>query len=368
MTPNKSLRSLSLLSVTLLVAILGSGTLTPAPAANCDAIPCNCGDTLTASKTLGPGDPVTTTICPVDGLLVGADDVVLNLGGRTITGSGVGSGITILPGFGNVTVTSGTVRAFETGVLAPSTFGTLGTPTLTTLQLIENGTGIDVTGNHLTVVTCVVRYGTVDGIVVHGDAVEPDNDENLVKSNRAENNGGHGLSVTGRKSSILQNVALGNGLDGIVVNRDAVDPDNGENLVQSNRSERNDGLGLVVTGRKNSILQNVVLRNVLDGFEITGDFATASQNQSNYNGGEGFNVAGTNHRFTRNIALDNGADGYTVTAEQSHFERNTSRYNHGYGILDTTTDSGTAGTANTYVSNLCSGNTSGKSSPVGLCQ
>src|SRR5947208_2793447 len=60
--------------------------------------------------------------CPGDGLVVGADDVTLDLHGHTIDGGGQGRGIavgdqrTLIDGPDRVTVENGTVREFGDGI------------------------------------------------------------------------------------------------------------------------------------------------------------------------------------------------------------------------------------------------------------
>src|SRR5437867_3370901 len=57
------------------------------------AVACSCGDLLVSSRRLGPADPVTTTRCAGNGLVVdGPGAVTLDLGGRTIAGNGQGVG------------------------------------------------------------------------------------------------------------------------------------------------------------------------------------------------------------------------------------------------------------------------------------
>src|SRR5579862_1592271 len=34
------------------------------------AVPCNCGDVLVSSRTLGDDDPITTRVCPATGLVI----------------------------------------------------------------------------------------------------------------------------------------------------------------------------------------------------------------------------------------------------------------------------------------------------------
>jgi parallel beta-helix repeat protein len=54
--------------------------------------------------------------CPGDGLVIGADRIIVDLGGHTIDGVGLGAGV-LGDGYGSVTVRNGTVQEFDYGVL-----------------------------------------------------------------------------------------------------------------------------------------------------------------------------------------------------------------------------------------------------------
>lgn len=56
--------------------------------------------------------------CPGNGVVIGADNIVLNLAGHTIDGTGSGQGVDNSGGFDHVRITGGTVKDFETGVVA----------------------------------------------------------------------------------------------------------------------------------------------------------------------------------------------------------------------------------------------------------
>ena len=74
-----------------------------------------------------------------------------------------------------------------------------------------------------------------------------------------------------------------------------------------------------------------------------------------------------NNTFKRNTA-DDSVDGINITSDSdsNKFTANTTNLNTEEGIDDDSTGGGTAGTANTYKRNSCSGNTT-PSTPAGLC-
>lgn len=105
-------RVIGLGSVSAVVA-LGSAVLSASPAV-ADTV--TCGQTITQSTTLsadvGP--------CPGDGIILGADNITVNLGGHTISGvaaMGNGSAGARLGGRTGVIVKKGTITGFDAGVV-----------------------------------------------------------------------------------------------------------------------------------------------------------------------------------------------------------------------------------------------------------
>ena len=60
----------------------------------------------------------------------------------------------------------------------------------------------------------------------------------------------------------------------------------------------------------------------------------------------------------------------SAASAKNKMYRNRADNNEGFGFLDSSLGRGTAGTANTYTTNICSGNNDGgaQSSPAGLCR
>jgi len=332
-------------------------------------IPCACGDTVMTDTVLNATDPVTTGVCPCNGLIV-RSNVTLDLGGRTISGSRTCVGIDIGGGAAgaNAVIRGGQIARFDTGVLQS---GEGGDNTLHDLRVVENsdrGVLLNLAGN--VVENCIVSRNGGIGIDLNIGNDPPGG--GVVQRCRVEDNRGDGIVAGARGVVVKSNIVRRNAGRGIDVGSSG-------NTVSLNRVEDNDQ-GIVVFADGDfgptSVTRNVVLRNRGDGVEIKGVGVLVDRNQSKYNLGEGFDITGTGHAVTLNIAVSNGEDGFTVSATGSTFERNSANYNgradrgqpaDGYGILDTTRDSGTGGTANTYSANRCTGNGLGDSSPPGLC-
>src|SRR5215217_4952654 len=104
--------------VILMLAMSGCLALT---AGQASASHVSCGDTITADTTLD-SDLVD---CPGNGIVIGADDVTLDLNGHTIDGDGVlgcdelygcDFGVDNTAGHDGVTIENGSIRDFATAV------------------------------------------------------------------------------------------------------------------------------------------------------------------------------------------------------------------------------------------------------------
>lgn len=86
-------------------------------AARVEAQVLTCGQTVTTNVTL----TADLLDCPSDGLIIGANNILVNLNGRTIDGVGLGVGVRN-DGFDNVKIGNGTITQFDYGIqLNPGT-------------------------------------------------------------------------------------------------------------------------------------------------------------------------------------------------------------------------------------------------------
>lgn len=90
----------------------------PAPPAAPTPAAVTCGQVLSESTLLTED----LTDCTGDGIVIGASRIIVDLGGHTIDGTGLGTGV-VNDGFDTVTVTNGTVQDFDTGVQVGSRSG-----------------------------------------------------------------------------------------------------------------------------------------------------------------------------------------------------------------------------------------------------
>ncbi|HJQ84000.1 MAG TPA: hypothetical protein VKA21_07995, partial [Candidatus Binatia bacterium] len=160
------------------------------------SVPCDCGDVLVGSRTLGDDDPITGRVCPGTGLVVSlpaGTTATLALGGRVLAGSGRGFGIQVLAGGDGVTIVGpGGVRGFEIGILAAAG----GLARVADVTVAENRTdGVSVVGTGYAVSGCEALRNGRDGFALRGRGYRAD-------GNRALENGRHGFVGTGRDAAI----------------------------------------------------------------------------------------------------------------------------------------------------------------------
>jgi parallel beta-helix repeat protein len=119
----------------------------------------------------------------------------------------------------------------------------------------------------------------------------------------------------------------------------------------------------------NILVRNNVSNNIEGGIFVRGpDNILVRNDASSINAGDGIFLAGSNNTLILNTANSNNGNGISLTrSDNNTLVINTARTNSKFGYFDDSSGSGTAGTANTYITNECSDNVSGGSSPSGLC-
>jgi len=291
-----------------------------------------CGDVVMQSVSL-THDLID---CPGDGLVVGANGITINLGGRTIDGDETGpslaggAGIRVGPGFGNVTITNGTITEFSEAVTLDSTTGN----TVSRLNVAATTRGINLANASANLIEKnAVTTSFLDGIRVNGAG----SDANVVRKNLVQ---GYVFGIT-----------VSNGADENLVDKNEV---TGGNIgialfsgAQETEVTRNDVFGNAVSGiqiqsSSNDALvsKNMVHENgegILVDVDVSG--ATVSRNEVVANVGDGIEIRGSNNLVERNVIVDNGGFGINLTATSSN---NTVRRNHLEGnALGSIHDAGT---------------------------
>jgi large repetitive protein len=337
----------------------------PAPAA------VRCGQVVTQSVRLTGG----LSNCSGNGIVIGNDRIVVDLGGHTVDGVGLGSGIHN-DGFDSVTVRNGTVRQFDHGVqLLPETDAgvveslTLRENEVAAVELTdagEPGAGNEIRAN-LVEQNC-------DGIaLVRGTAAT------LVTGNTVRDNSGPGLLVAQSDGNRLEgNEVSGSGDLGVGLEQAS------DNLVLGNRVSGNSDGGIEILGGANGnrVEGNTVsasgdtgiLVSESEGNELVGNVShEMSDSGIGLDAAHGSVVRGNDVRFNPGGIELNGSSGNLVEANrasetsgvgiglgpdsvQNRIVANEARSNGAQGIY--VADEAPAGQGNLIQGNLAAGNSS----------
>ncbi len=286
---------------TLSSAVLIGAVLVPG-AAHAASQPA-CGDVLHESVTLtadlGP--------CPSTGLIIGENDITVDLGGHRIIGPNAGGtapGV-VVTARTNAKIQNGTIMDFARGVALRGGSGHL----VQRLVLQNNlGTSDPVPDSSAGIVLFASRNNTVINNVVNqngsiaGIRLNQNATGNLISHNAIINNNlpvrgstvveDSGIRVQGNSgaNTISENAISGSGLDGIQIEAGA----NG-NTVQRNSVSGNGFNGHVADQRQGG------------GIRVSSDSNTVQQNVVTGNAANGILVEGGSNRILGNIARGNNA-------------------------------------------------------------
>ena len=247
----------------------------------------SCGDVITQDTTLdsdvGP--------CAGDGLIIGADRVILDLGGHRLFGtageSGEGLGI-VVQGREQVWVTNGVVQHFDTGVAVIGG----GNNHVTDIRAIDNvgslaagyGDGILLESSNRNVVAENIsrRNGPFGGITLFGGSSRNTIDRNLVEDNAIlssptgpQQDDGIRLENNALRNTISNNRVYRNGLDGIALFRGSsynriLRNDVRENGAHDQVHRQGDGIAVFNQADRNLIQENHVFDNGANGIFLRG--------------------------------------------------------------------------------------------------
>ena len=212
----------------------------------------SCGETI-GSDTKLDGD---LTNCPGNGIVIGADDVTLDLNGHTIDGDGVlgcddfyacDYGVDNTAGHHGVTVENGTIRGFATAVFVLEASDNR----LRRLSASDN-----VLGGMLVVASPGARIErnsiSANGLTTdQAGLIVFDSSEVRIEGNSVSDNGDIGMFLQGVDDSrVERNSVSGNPEAGVIL-------DGNRNEVSGNRASKN-GDGISVGGDGNTIVGNRV--------------------------------------------------------------------------------------------------------------
>jgi parallel beta-helix repeat protein len=345
----------------------------------------SCGATITANTKLDSD----LTNCPSNGIVIGADNITLDLNGRTVGGDGVPAGscfeegicdlgISNIAGHAGVTIKGGAVRGFDVGISVNGNDnriqGVASANNSTFGMILGDSTGsrIDHNSSLDDGVSGILMFDSTDSRIDH-NSVEGSQGYAMPVSdsshNRLEQNvltgDQHGIlveessndnDVTGNRISHGGSVEIGHSGDNRVEGNVLTDPSDGILLIDAQRtlvsdnSVTNAGVGFPEAGGFGILLDgaddNLVERNAVTGgngpaifvtwleSDGTSDRNVISHNVTNSRLSDGIFVNGnaTATLVERNTANGNGHDGIEVSAPGTTLTRNTANFNHELGI------------------------------------
>ena len=273
----------------LVVVAMSCGLVTTATAGTASAGHVGCGDVITQDTTLDSD----VGSCDGTALVIGADNVTLDLGGFRVIGDGDGDapGILVEDRQG-VVVTGGRVERFGSGVAIVGGSGN----TVTKVETVDNiGNGdfgdgilIDNSSNNLLSKNVARGNGPYGGISLLGSSSFNTIEKNLVEFNNIlssptgpQQDDGIRLENGANNNLISKNSVYDNGLDGIALFADTFD-----NVVERNDIRRNgahdqvhrqgDGIAVFNRSSGNLIEKNTVFDNGANGIFLRGPITSRS--------------------------------------------------------------------------------------------
>jgi len=212
-----------------------------------------------------------------NGLVIGAPNVTLDLGGHRVVGRGTGTGIELTVPEAEAhssTVRNGSIRSFGIGVSVGSSFyptGAAGMATLSNLNIASNGTGI----------------------WVHAEVIQPGNAKGTrIEQNKIQDNADDGIFVhASGKVDVIDNRIRGNGRSGIFFEQ-CRGGFGGPCSIEGNRVTKN-GRGALLYDSGGPVLDNTFSENAGDGLFVS-DYMCQFLD---------------GHRVGANLAVDNGGLG-----------------------------------------------------------
>lgn len=211
-----------------------------------------------------------------------------------------------------------------------------------------------------------VDYAPAAGIWVQGSG-------NRVLSNEVFGTLGAGYVVTGLSNELKQNLAEDNILDGYYIEAQSIgDPDSpeelmpptlvlGGNVLRQNRAINNGADGFDAEGAGDFFYNNVAEGNWGDGFELESLHVLESNvaRDNNYGDGDdaGFDVQGSENELNKNEARENLGSGFIVSGVDNVLDKN---HAYGNGVFGFDEQG-----SNVYQTNYCKSN--GLGSSGGTC-
>jgi len=330
-----------------------------------------------AADTLGCGDVITvdTTLdsdlidCPDEGLVIGADDITLDLDGHTIDGDGISPvtcpvegqtcdvGVDNSAGHSGVTIQGGSIQQFNAGVLVSG--GAEGdqvrrlTISQTTSEAIDVGSsaGTIIEGNTLTDpgLAAIVVLDSSDAVVsrnrVSGsteEALEIGGTGTTVRRNVVLDSAGGVVVFDGATDTRIERNQLRNVGDGVIVGV-AFDTVLRHNAIDATGAGERGGFGVLLDGAVRTTVDQDLVRTTGPGPAVyvaqldaptapQDDHVTRNHVTSQHADGILIDPGATGTLVSGNLAVDSGDDGIDVDAPGTTLTGNVAVHNADLGI------------------------------------
>ena len=309
---------------TLAVAAALGLSVGQAAARPSDTSSVSCGDLITRDTTL-QNDLVD---CPDDGLVIGADNITVDLNGHVVDGLGdeicLASRVGIFNhGHTGVTIEGGVVREFTLGVLLVHATSN----TLSDLTVSDACTGITVNSGFGNVVDQNVVHNHTYGIQLlfsDHNRVTRNTQSNDDTPDRRQNDARNGISLFDSDDNLIRQNSVTVNSFGISIDASLPNDASSHNVVEKNSATGNEFAGIEVSSsdativRKNQVSDNVDVPGGIDGFGdgiLVWDRSTDTRVEHNVtsgNSGDGIDVGGflgnsvPGTLLTKNTANGNG--------------------------------------------------------------
>ena len=282
-------------------------------------------DTVTCGQVITQDTKVDNdlTDCPGDGLVIGAPNIKLDLGGHVIDGvnNAAAAGIANRLGFANVKIAHGTVQQFGSGVLLVNATGNK-VAHLTVAHNTAGHRGIVLQGSNGNKIEHNDVFDTFDGIhlsasdgnrIRHNDVHDNlasaivlivGSENNRVDHNRTHDNPSWGITQDNASNGnrYEHNKVFNNLIAGI-------EPFNSMNLVIRKNKIYGNRIGIELFNTDASTISgNKIKQNTIDGIHSfqgsTGNLF--EKNHSDRNADDGLDIADPGNTITKNHAKRNG--------------------------------------------------------------
>jgi parallel beta-helix repeat protein len=229
-----------------------------------------CGQVITES--LRVANPLVD--CPDAGLVVGAPDITIDLGGHRVEGSGNATGIDNSAGHDGVAIRNGSVSDFSTGILLEGASGNR----LESLLVRGNELGVSLIGSAGNTIRGVSARDGGEGI-----RLEDLSNDNSLAANDASRNAISGIRIVESSGNVLvANTALANGQYGFETSL------SNDTALRGNAARGNVDTGFVVAGSPGTVLKkNAASGNGFFGIFIQDEGVELVRNTADENGTNG---------------------------------------------------------------------------------